>query len=233
MEATAADLIAHVMKLYRCGDRATDRRGSAVAGEHWRAFACSRGRDAGYPTPPAWDPCRREPLPVFHHARLQPFPDQAHDQVRPHDCPHMARGQSGSLFLPCTTLSFATPCRFIPALSRPEVRATGGRHYSGRVRGRRGWGRVCGSGERRPTGRGGRRRGRRLRVRRRGFEGEIDGLHAGVAGVAGLDADVREFVAGLDAQVVLGAGGAGVGRDFLPGVAIAAQQGCGRKRARR
>src|SRR5260370_10915005 len=32
----------------------------------------------------------------------------------------MARGQGGSLFLPCTTLSFATPCRFIPALSRHE-----------------------------------------------------------------------------------------------------------------
>src|SRR5258707_10735129 len=30
----------------------------------------------------------------------------------------MARGQGGSLCLPCTTLSFATPCRFIPALSR-------------------------------------------------------------------------------------------------------------------
>src|SRR5438876_435518 len=36
----------------------------------------------------------------------------------------MARGQGGSLFLPCTTLSFATPCRFIPALSRQSVRAT-------------------------------------------------------------------------------------------------------------
>jgi len=35
-------------------------------------------------------------------------------QVQPYDCPHMARGQGGSLFLPCTTLSFATPCRFYP-----------------------------------------------------------------------------------------------------------------------
>src|SRR6266404_3141292 len=34
--------------------------------------------------------------------------------------PHMARGQSGSLRLLCTTLSFATPCRFIPALSSPK-----------------------------------------------------------------------------------------------------------------
>jgi hypothetical protein len=39
-------------------------------------------------------------------------------QVQPRGCPHMARGQSGSLLLLCTTLSFATPCRFIPALSR-------------------------------------------------------------------------------------------------------------------
>src|SRR5215831_19336686 len=38
-------------------------------------------------------------------------------QAQPYDCSHMARGQGGSLFLPCTTLSFATSCRFIPALS--------------------------------------------------------------------------------------------------------------------
>src|ERR1035438_9542016 len=37
----------------------------------------------------------------------------------------MARGQGGSLFLPCTTLAFATPCRFIPALSdRINMRRT-------------------------------------------------------------------------------------------------------------
>jgi len=35
-------------------------------------------------------------------------------QVQPYDCPRMARGQGGSLHLPCTTLSFATPCRFYP-----------------------------------------------------------------------------------------------------------------------
>src|SRR5437764_3412682 len=40
-------------------------------------------------------------------------------QVQHCCCPHMARGQGGSLFLPCTTLSFATLCRFIPALSGP------------------------------------------------------------------------------------------------------------------
>src|ERR1039458_7110089 len=38
--------------------------------------------------------------------------------VQPHDCPRMARGQGGSLFLPCTTLAFATPRRFIPTLSQ-------------------------------------------------------------------------------------------------------------------
>ena len=36
-------------------------------------------------------------------------------RVRPCDRPRMARGQGGSLRLPCTTLPFATPCRFIPA----------------------------------------------------------------------------------------------------------------------
>jgi hypothetical protein len=42
-------------------------------------------------------------------------------QVRRYHRPRMARGQSGSLRLPCTTLSFATPCRFIPALFRRSV----------------------------------------------------------------------------------------------------------------
>jgi len=37
----------------------------------------------------------------------------------------MARGQSGSLLLLCTTLSFATSCRFIPALSRLKARPHG------------------------------------------------------------------------------------------------------------
>src|ERR1017187_9418854 len=32
----------------------------------------------------------------------------------------MARGQGGSLFLPCTTLSFATPCRFYPGAIQTE-----------------------------------------------------------------------------------------------------------------
>src|SRR5437764_5020382 len=41
-------------------------------------------------------------------------------QVQHCCCPRMARGQGGSLFLPCTTLSFATLCRFIPALSGPR-----------------------------------------------------------------------------------------------------------------
>src|SRR6185369_6955680 len=38
-----------------------------------------------------------------------------HDQL--YGCPRMTRGQGGSLLLSCKTLSFSTPCRFIPALS--------------------------------------------------------------------------------------------------------------------
>jgi hypothetical protein len=38
--------------------------------------------------------------------------------VQPCDCPRMTRGQVGSLRLTCTTLSFATPRRFIPAHSQ-------------------------------------------------------------------------------------------------------------------
>src|SRR5208337_2598312 len=45
-------------------------------------------------------------------------------QVRPCNPPRMARGQGGSLLLPCTTFSFATPCRFIPALSRGSLCAS-------------------------------------------------------------------------------------------------------------
>jgi hypothetical protein len=45
--------------------------------------------------------------------------------------PRMARGQSGSLFLLCTTLSFAPSCRFIPTLSRP-----GGLSYKDAAHGR-------------------------------------------------------------------------------------------------
>ena len=35
--------------------------------------------------------------------------------VPPRDDPRMTRGQDGSLFLSCKTLSFSIPCRFIPA----------------------------------------------------------------------------------------------------------------------
>src|ERR1022692_899710 len=35
-------------------------------------------------------------------------------QVQPRDCPRMAWGQGGSLFLPCTTLAFATPRTVYP-----------------------------------------------------------------------------------------------------------------------
>src|SRR5438309_2903820 len=45
-------------------------------------------------------------------------------QVQHYCCSHMARGQGGSLFLPCTTLSFATLCRFIPALSGQSASET-------------------------------------------------------------------------------------------------------------
>jgi hypothetical protein len=42
-------------------------------------------------------------------------------RVRSRDRPRRAGGQGGSLRLPCTTHSFATPCRFIPALSRAAL----------------------------------------------------------------------------------------------------------------
>lgn len=47
-------------------------------------------------------------------ACIYPFPTL---QVQPHDCPRMVRGQVGSLFLACMTLTFTTPRRFIPTLS--------------------------------------------------------------------------------------------------------------------
>src|SRR5215469_17078690 len=50
-------------------------------------------------------------------------------RVRSCGRPRMARGQGGPLLLPCTTLSFATSSRFIPALSdtpRPSPRARSG-----------------------------------------------------------------------------------------------------------
>ena len=47
-------------------------------------------------------PARRRPCPTL--------------RVPHYYCPRMARSQGGSLLLPCTTLSFATSCRFIPAL---------------------------------------------------------------------------------------------------------------------
>src|SRR6516165_7212633 len=50
-------------------------------------------------------------------------------QVRPYDRPRMAWGQDDSLDLSCTTLSFATSSRFIPALSGIAPRAA---HRSGR-----------------------------------------------------------------------------------------------------
>jgi len=48
-------------------------------------------------------PCLHVPLSTLH--------------VQPYDYPRMTRGQVGSLRLTCTTLSFATSRRFIPAHS--------------------------------------------------------------------------------------------------------------------
>ncbi len=65
--------------------------------------------DTPWAKPPSRAVCRNK--------RLPPCPTL---QVRRYRRPRMARGQSGSLRLLCTTLSFATPCRFIPALSSPK-----------------------------------------------------------------------------------------------------------------
>ena len=65
---------------------------------------------------------RRLPAPVDFGAQYPayryPCPTL---QVQPYDCPRMARGQGGSLLLPCTTLSFATPCRFYPGAIQSET----------------------------------------------------------------------------------------------------------------
>src|SRR5438034_2847234 len=75
--------------------------------------------------PPSRAVCRNKRLPPLGKATVQgSMPKQkvtslsnASSATLPP--PRMARGQSGSLRLLCTTLSFATPCRFIPALSSP------------------------------------------------------------------------------------------------------------------
>ena len=51
-------------------------------------------------------------------AHICPWPTL---QVQPHDWPHMARGQDGSLLLSCMTLAFTTSRRFVPTLSRPRA----------------------------------------------------------------------------------------------------------------
>ena len=48
----------------------------------------------------------------------------------PHSRPRMTRGQDGSLLLSCRTLSFPTPCRFIPAHSA-SLRPGGGNRKGG------------------------------------------------------------------------------------------------------
>ncbi len=53
----------------------------------------------------------------FHGSMTLPACPLSTLHVQPRDCPRMTRGQVGSLRLTCTTLSFATSRRFIPALS--------------------------------------------------------------------------------------------------------------------
>ncbi len=71
---------------------------------------------------PSWQPdANRLPAPLDfglqYPAYRYPCPTLP-SAALPAALPHGFQGQGGSLFLPCTTLSFATPCRFIPALSR-------------------------------------------------------------------------------------------------------------------
>jgi hypothetical protein len=49
-------------------------------------------------------------------------------RVQPCDWPRMTRGQDGSLCLSCVTLSFTTPCRFLPA--HPPYRRVRIRRFS-------------------------------------------------------------------------------------------------------
>jgi hypothetical protein len=53
----------------------------------------------------------------FHGSMTLPACPLSTLHVQPRDCPRMTRGQVGSLRLTCTTLSFATSRRFIPAHS--------------------------------------------------------------------------------------------------------------------
>src|SRR5438128_7373996 len=100
-------VLAHGVSLHAWGLRL---RGTAP---HSRYRDCAmlpseRVDTVGFPKRPDYGaqyPAYRYPCPTL--------------QVRRYRRPHMARGQSGSLRLLYTTLSFATPCRFIPALSNP------------------------------------------------------------------------------------------------------------------
>src|SRR5215469_1173722 len=55
--------------------------------------------------------CTEVQCPAYRY----PYPTL---QVQPYSCTHMARGQSGSLDLLCTTLSSATPSRFYPGANQ-------------------------------------------------------------------------------------------------------------------
>jgi hypothetical protein len=97
-------VLAYEVSLHACGLRL---RGTA-AHSRYRALPCCLLVRPHHGLPETFDfgaqyPAYRYPCPTL--------------QVQPYGYPHMARGQDDSLYLSCTTLSFATPYRFIPALA--------------------------------------------------------------------------------------------------------------------
>jgi hypothetical protein len=82
----------------------------------WRLFSCCFPRIPTASAPGIWMISELNALPV--DAPVQRF--KCGFAARP----RMARGQGGWLLLPCTTLSFAAPRRFIPALSSRYTMAT-------------------------------------------------------------------------------------------------------------
>src|SRR6516225_448942 len=76
------------------------------------ALACAAVLPSGFLTP--WAP-RNKDFEVQCPAYRYPYPTL---QVQPYSCTRMARGQSGSLDLLCTTLSSATPSRFYPGANQ-------------------------------------------------------------------------------------------------------------------
>src|SRR5215471_13409344 len=76
------------------------------------ALAYAAVLPSGFLTP--WAP-RNKDFEVQCPAYRYPYPTL---QVQPYSCTRMARGQSGSLDLLCTTLSSATPSRFYPGANQ-------------------------------------------------------------------------------------------------------------------